>query len=260
LAHSLHGSESFFSLVLLSLTAIPDNQYRGSPVHFNFLRAGNYFNFFPSSSDEDAQLQPTTLDISGVSHDTVSSTATTVQNFEFLDSANPNWEINVRKAAKDLTLPYIASSNFMWGRFNDLLSSRLLSTQFKMSSADTSTALGSIFQSYFQHSSPSTDSPASRNSAKSDSSENSDDDWIPAEHVMDPRVGADRSYIRSQLKSTSLSASTRARMESFLATPKPSLVDVDLMTHTSSNSAASSILQLLLPIEQDRPKLKDFTP
>jgi hypothetical protein len=49
-------------------------------------------------------------------------------------------------------------------------------------------------------------------------------------------------------------------MESFLATPKTSNVDADLTTLTSSNLAASSILQLLSPIEQDRPKLKDFTP
>jgi hypothetical protein len=264
LAHSLHGSEIFFSSkeeldsVLLSLTAIPDHQYRGSPGHFNFLLAGNFQKFFTSSSDEEPQLQPTTLDISGVSRDSVSSTATTVQTFESLDSANPNWELNVRKAAKDLTLPYIASSNFLWDRFNDLLSSRLLSTQFKLSSKDTSTALESIFQSCFQLSPPSAESPVSKNSSASDSS-NSDDDWIPAEHVMNPRIGADRNYIRSQLKSPSLSASTRARMESFLSTPKTSHVD-DLTTLTSSNSAASSILQLLSPIEQDRPKLKDFTP
>jgi hypothetical protein len=50
-------------------------------------------------------------------------------------------------------------------------------------------------------------------------------------------------------------------MESFLATPKPSNVGVDLTTLTLSNSAASSILQLLSHIKQDFiPKLKDFTP
>jgi hypothetical protein len=104
------------------------------------------------------------------------------------------------------------------------------------------------------------DSPDSQKISVLDSSASLDDYWTPAERIIGLRLDANRNYIQSQLKSFSLPNSTRAQMEAFLATPRTSAFEADLITLTSSNSLASSILQLLSLTEKNRLSLKKFTP
>jgi hypothetical protein len=69
--------------------------------------------------------------------------------------------------------------------------------------------------------------------------------------------------VRRKICSDELDDSVRASLEKFLAIPKTpptTLAATDLTTLTSINSASSIILQLLSPIEQNRPTLKKFTP
>jgi hypothetical protein len=102
-----------------------------------------------------------------------------------------------------------------------------------------------------------------RSLSDSASSDSSDDYWPKGSIVLNPQCGAHRNMVRGKLRSNDLDDSMRASLETFLATPKtssPTLAVTDLTTLTSTNSAASSILQLLSPIKQNRLSLTKFTP
>jgi hypothetical protein len=87
--------------------------------------------------------------ISSLSTNSASSSATTVKIVHNLDSNHPAWADNVQHAAKELTLTTIASIDFNWHRFEDLLSTRLLSSSFIFSSIETNTTLKSILHACF---------------------------------------------------------------------------------------------------------------
>jgi hypothetical protein len=209
------------------------------------------------------------LNLNDLHNDSISSTATTIC-LDPLDSTHPSWSVHIRDAAKALTLPVIASLDFNWSKFEDLLTSRLLSTSFHYSAAETLTALNSIFRACKKSASvtflpPSSPDNSNDTRSLSDlaSSESSDDRGHQGSIVLNPQCGAHRNMVRGKLRSNDLDDSMRASLETFLATPKtssPTLAVTDLTSLTSTNSAASSILQLLSPIEQSRPSLTKFTP
>jgi hypothetical protein len=148
----------------------------------------------------------------------------------------------------------------------------LLSTSFHYSAAETLTALNNIFQACKNSASATCPLPSSPDNSDdirslsdfdSPSSYSSDDHWPKGSIVLNLQCGAHRNMVRGKLRSDDLDDSMRASLENFLATPKTpptTLAATDLTTLTSTNSAASSILQLLSPIERNLPTLKKFTP
>jgi hypothetical protein len=90
-----------------------------------------------------------------------------------------------------------------------------------------------------------------RSLSDSSSSESSDDRGPQGSIVLNRQCRVNHNMVRGKLRSNDLDDSMRASLETFLATPKtspPTLAVTDL-----------TILQLLSPIEQNRPSLKKFT-
>jgi hypothetical protein len=259
------GSDVFFPSKeeyesgLSARESIPNVQYRGSPDHIKYLLAGKHFSFIPSSSKEDTFSSPAALTVSGLSNDSTSSSATTVKIVDNLDSNHPAWLENVRDAAKTLTLPVIASIDFNWQRFEELLSTRLLSSNFKFSSQDTATALHAIFRACMPNCSQPTPAtiptlPMDGSSSDSDSSSVSScklaDSWVTGHNT-----------VRAQFQNSAYTPSSKLQRENFLSTPRQTpLTENELTTLTHSMSETSSIIQLLSPIEKNRPELEHYTP
>jgi hypothetical protein len=171
-----------------------------------------------------------------------------------LDSDHPNWLRNVKTFAQTKILSAIFDLISNQSIFEQMLSTRILNLTLPFTAEQTELVVSSNFSSSFQQAPSRAASPS-----YSDSEDSAPLDGY--EKVLDTRHRAHKAFVRTMLKSHEHSPDTAARLQSFLATPsRPADSPLHLDSLTSSPSTAFSLIQLLSPVEKNRPILKFYKP
>jgi hypothetical protein len=200
----------------------------------------------PPSSKDKFSSQKILLDSSGYSAPSDASTIPQFAPTEIhpLDSTNPNWINNFKVLAQSRALLAIADLSFQPKIFEQLLSDRVLNSTPPFTAEQTELAISSIFSCSFQQ--------APSRAASLIYSDSEDSAPLGYEKVLDPRHRSHKAFVRTMLKSREHSPDTSARLQSFLDSPsRPRDSTLHLDSLTSSPSAASSLSQLLSPVEKN---------